>query len=81
MASVKCCAKSLGKAVINIAERTITNKPSFIPLKKRNERLEICNNCDKLIDGRCDLCGCFMKVKTWFAAMECPADEPKWKSE
>ncbi len=39
-------------------------------------RYGICLECDKLENGRCKACGCFMKLKTKFGAMSCPLN--KW---
>jgi len=41
-----------------------------------NQRYLICESCIHLSAGQCEICGCFMKVKTKFAAMECPIN--KW---
>jgi predicted Zn-ribbon and HTH transcriptional regulator len=42
------------------------------------ERLAICNGCDKLFRPtmQCKKCGCFVKVKIKLAASECPIG--KW---
>lgn len=43
----------------------------------RNERLSICNACDYLDSTKhCNLCGCFMEMKTKFVEASCPAE--KW---
>jgi len=41
------------------------------------QRYTICKGCEWLSDsGRCKKCGCFMKLKSRFAAMSCPIG--KW---
>ena len=42
------------------------------------ERLEICSNCDDLINtvSVCKHCGCFMKIKTKLIKASCPIG--KW---
>lgn len=48
--------------------------------KTKNKRLEICATCEHLKDGgACNLCGCFLQIKTSWASEKCPID--KWKSE
>lgn len=43
----------------------------------RQERVDICNNCDKLTMLKtCTECGCLMPVKTWLKSSECPLK--KW---
>jgi len=44
--------------------------------EKATERLNICKACDKYKAGRCELCGCFMKVKSTWDSMKCPIG--KW---
>lgn len=46
----------------------------------RESRLGICRGCEHFIPGtsRCDICKCFMKVKTWIAGVSCPDDPPRW---
>lgn len=44
--------------------------------EEHERRYTICLDCKDLNDGRCMLCGCFMKLKSKFAAMHCPVQ--KW---
>lgn len=45
----------------------------------RNERIEICKNCEWLTDLKfCSKCMCFMPVKTWLSGRKCPIK--KWGS-
>ena len=39
-------------------------------------RWDICTACEFLKDGKCEKCGCFMKVKHKLAMASCP--EGKW---
>lgn len=41
-----------------------------------DKRLDICGTCEKFKDGRCLLCGCFMKLKAKLATGSCPIG--KW---
>ena len=41
----------------------------------RDERCAICQRCEYLQPSkRCDICGCFMKVKTRIARAHCPVN-------
>jgi hypothetical protein len=41
-----------------------------------DRRLEICFSCENFKDGRCMLCGCFMKLKAKLSTGSCPVG--KW---
>ena len=69
--------------------RTIDGGPK-VSKEKRNKRLSICENCNKLtrkgflakIKGpRCSICGCFVEWKTHFKIEECADTQPKWTIE
>ena len=42
------------------------------------KRLNICSTCDRLMNGMCRLCGCFVELRAAKRAMHCPAAERKW---
>ena len=46
------------------------------------ERLDICNNCPKLIrkSMRCGQCGCLLEHKAKWKTTTCPDDPPRWPS-
>lgn len=50
----------------------------FSGIKKANERLAICFECDRFYKPtrQCKECGCFMKVKTRISTASCPLG--KW---
>jgi hypothetical protein len=47
---------------------------------EKERRMSICNNCDENVEvltlRQCNLCGCFLKLKTSFKNSVCPID--KW---
>ena len=49
-----------------------------VPRSVRESRMDTCNNCEHLTQSlkRCNLCGCFMELKTWLPQVSCPAR--KW---
>lgn len=46
--------------------------------EERNKRYDICKSCDKFYapTSTCKICHCFMSVKTYLPAAECPVH--KW---
>lgn len=56
----------------------LLSSDNYTTKEKRNERLDICNGCDRLFKATktCKECGCFMSLKTWLKDATCPID--KW---
>ena len=48
-----------------------------------DKRWAECEKCEHLVKAtkQCDVCKCFMKVKTRVATARCPLDPPKWDKE
>lgn len=38
------------------------------------ERLQICKNCSRLLDGMCRGCGCFVELRAAVRKNHCPYD-------
>ena len=57
---------------------SVLRESNRIGWKEREQRLNICRECDKLIKAtfQCSECGCFMKIKTRIKDAECPIG--KW---
>jgi len=47
-----------------------------LPKAKRDERLAMCKRCIHLKDHRCQLCGCWVALKTYCVDEHCP--EIQW---
>ena len=47
----------------------------------RTRRMNVCKKCEFFLEEyySCDLCGCFMPIKTFFKFFECPTS--KWPQE
>ena len=43
-----------------------------------NRRLELCNNCPKLTNGMCTICGCFVEARAAKKTARCPNIEKAW---
>jgi recombinational DNA repair protein RecR len=47
--------------------------------KTPEERMAICKKCPHLKKWKvCDICKCFMPLKTKIRWAECPLEDPKW---
>jgi len=42
------------------------------------ERLSHCETCDKLNEGICRICGCFVEYRAAIKLKQCPDIHPKW---
>lgn len=79
----ECCRRSFAASLKDSAARFLAD-PTVAPRKTAAERLEICRNCDRFISDsqKCDICQCFMPLKTAAANMECPIGKwGIWKRE
>ena len=71
----ECCKKNFFASLADTAMRVVRD-PTMVPDEVREERLAICNDCEHLKDGKCELCGCFVLPKSHFGNMACPVG--KW---
>lgn len=46
--------------------------------KLYEQRLGICQDCEKLMNGMCRLCGCFVELRAALKARHCPDLVKKW---
>lgn len=46
------------------------------PSKTYQSRLEVCKMCERLINGMCNACGCFVEMRAAISHNKCPYD--KW---
>jgi len=76
--SPECCRRSFAASIKDTAKRLLEN-PKLAPRKVTANRMEICRDCEhyKTDTTQCDICQCFMPVKTTFANVKCPID--KWE--
>ena len=42
------------------------------------KRLDICKECDNLINGMCKICGCFVEMRAAVKKNYCPNIEKQW---
>lgn len=43
-----------------------------------DERLSVCEKCDKLLSGTCRACGCFVELRAAMKSSGCP--DGRWKA-
>ena len=74
-ANPECCRRSFGASLKDTAARLLAD-PSVAPRAVHKERMAICEKCDRFNSDiqTCDLCGCFMPLKTTISNMKCPQD-------
>jgi hypothetical protein len=71
-----CCRRSFAASIKDTAKRLLED-PSVAPRTIAAERLAICEGCDRYTKKKtCELCQCFMPLKTTMSNMRCPID--KW---
>ena len=46
--------------------------------KEYERRLNICKECDNLINGMCRICGCFVEMRAAVKKNYCPDIEKNW---
>jgi hypothetical protein len=79
----ECCRRSFAASIRDTARRLLED-PTVAPRAVVKERMEVCKGCDRYREDSqtCELCGCYMPLKTTMANMACPIDLWKeWKSK
>lgn len=46
--------------------------------KEYERRLNICKECDNLLNGMCRICGCFIELRAVIEKNYCPDIDRKW---
>lgn len=79
----KCLLKDLSKEDYfkNVYEYIQSLSPALkAPDAEYQRRLTLCQQCEKLVNGMCALCGCFVEVRAAKRGQSC-ADTPKrWQA-
>ena len=76
-----CCRRSFAASIKDTAKRLLED-PTIAPRAVAKERMAICESCDRYRSDSqtCEVCGCFMPLKTASANMRCPVDKwEEWK--
>lgn len=76
-----CCRRGFAASIKDTAKRLLED-PTIAPRSVAKDRIAICEGCDRYRSDSqtCELCGCFMPLKTAAANMRCPIDKwEEWK--
>lgn len=79
----ECCRRSFAASIKDTAARLLQD-PTVAPRVVAAERMAICQTCARFsVDKQtCEICGCFMPLKTTMANMECPIQLwSEWKRD
>jgi hypothetical protein len=73
----ECCRRSFAASIKDTAKRLLED-PTVAPRRVAILRMEVCEGCDRYRQDSqtCEICGCFMPLKTTMGNMKCPID--KW---
>ena len=76
MPSLVEMGKNMLETAKNIAAGVIKGDGINLTEEEAKKRLSICESCEFYINSRCSKCGCYMAVKTYLKAANCPVS--KW---
>lgn len=66
-------ATKMAGGFVRSAAQIIKSGGRFVPDSEHKRRTDVCGACRYMNNvGRCMQCGCFVKIKSKFAAMSCP---------
>ena len=79
----ECCRRSFAASIKDTANRILSD-PTMCPRDVADYRYSICQACDHFVSKSktCELCQCFLPLKTVAANMRCPIDKwEEWKRD
>lgn len=76
MPSVVDMGKNLLTTAVDVVKGAVSGDNVALTGEEANTRLDICKSCEFYVSERCTQCGCFMAVKTYLKAANCPVG--KW---
>ena len=56
--------------------RALLSRDELISDQKYNERLDICRECESLLEATCQKCGCYVEIRALKISSKCPIK--KW---
>jgi hypothetical protein len=78
----ECCRRSFAASIKDTARRLLED-PTIAPRNVAKHRMGLCEVCDRFSkeSKTCEICQCYMPLKTTMANMKCPIDLWfEWKS-
>jgi hypothetical protein len=78
MPSIPQMARNLGQDIVKTVKSVAAGNAINADSQEANQRKSICNTCEffNKAQDRCTKCGCFMAVKVYIKASNCPIG--KW---
>ncbi len=64
--------ETVQRTIRSISEEKRTGETEY------RARLMGCKECEKLVQGMCRVCGCFVEVRAAYRKKNCPDVHPKW---
>lgn len=64
--------KNMQKYIENIDKHIKTEDGEY------KRRLNLCKECDNLVNGMCNICGCFVEMRAAVKKNYCPDIRSKW---
>ena len=72
----ECCRRSFAASIKDTAARLLAD-PTIAPRSVASQRMGVCESCDHFTKSKtCEICQCYMPLKTTMSNMKCPLD--KW---
>lgn len=72
----ECCRRSFAASIKDTAARLLAD-PTIAPRSVASQRMGVCESCDHFTKSKtCEVCQCYMPLKTTMSNMKCPLD--KW---
>jgi hypothetical protein len=60
------------KAFLHVARAVVVGDRIFVSWLTRRDRLDVCSVCSHLRGSQCELCSCFVAVKSKLRTEACP---------
>lgn len=67
------------RAIIRKLWRLMRGLPLLSDKAEQEARRAVCRTCEHLTDAQCDICTCFVELKTMWVDEFCPDNPPRWK--
>lgn len=78
----KCLLRDMGKEeYFRNLQEYITNLDADLKVDEDTyeERLSRCRECEKLYQGMCRICGCYVELRAVMKKNACPQVHPRWE--
>ena len=86
-ASQRYCRKCLLRELQTKEYLSVRDYVARLPLEDKvsdeiyEKRLSVCRECDYLVQGTCQMCGCYVEMRAAMRVRKCAAFPAKWQAE